>query len=34
MTISVIISTYKPQAYLWECFDLMVAQTFPKEDLM
>ena len=28
--ISVIIPTYKPQAYLWECLDSMVAQTFPK----
>lgn len=31
MKISVIIPTYKPQAYLWECLDSMVAQTFPKE---
>ena len=30
--ISVIIPTYKPQAYLWECLDSMVAQTFPKEE--
>lgn len=32
MKISVIIPTYKPQAYLWECLDSLVAQTFPKEE--
>lgn len=32
MNISVIIPTYKPQAYLWVCLDSMVAQTFPKEE--
>ena len=32
MKISVIIPTYKPQAYLWECLDSLVAQTFSKED--
>lgn len=32
MKISVIIPTYKPQAYLWECLDSLVSQTFPKED--
>ncbi|MCF2604299.1 glycosyltransferase family 2 protein [Parabacteroides distasonis] len=32
MKIFVIIPTYKPQAYLWECLDSMVAQTFPKEE--
>lgn len=32
MKISVIIPTYKPQDYLWECLDSLVAQTFPKED--
>lgn len=32
MKISVIIPTYKPQAYLWECLDSLVYQTFPKED--
>ena len=32
MNISVIIPTYKPQAYLWECLDSLVLQTFPKED--
>lgn len=31
MKISVIIPTYKPQAYLWECLDSLVIQTFPKE---
>ena len=32
MEISVIIPTYKPQDYLWECLDSLVVQTFPKED--
>lgn len=32
MNISVIIPTYKPQAYLWECLNSLVAQTFPKEE--
>ena len=32
MNISVIIPTYKPQNYLWECLESLVAQTFPKED--
>ena len=32
MKISVIIPTYKPQDYLWECLDSLVAQIFPKED--
>ena len=32
MKISVIIPTYKPQDYLWECLKSLVAQTFPKED--
>lgn len=32
MKISVIIPTYKPQDYLWECLDSLVNQTFPKED--
>lgn len=31
MDISVIVPTYKPQAYLWECLDSLCAQTFPKE---
>lgn len=32
MKISVIIPTYKPQNYLWECLDSLTAQTFPKKD--
>ncbi len=32
MKISVIIPTYKPKAYLWECLDSICKQTFPKED--
>ncbi len=32
LKISVIIPTYKPQGYLWECLDSLVAQTFPKDD--
>lgn len=32
MKISVIIPTYKPQPYLWECLDSLVNQTFPKKD--
>ncbi len=32
ISISVIIPTYKPQGYIWECLDSLVAQTFPKED--
>lgn len=32
MKISVIVPTYKPQAYLWECLDSIYNQTFPKED--
>ena len=31
MEISVIIPTYKPQSYLWECLNSLVNQTFPKE---
>lgn len=30
--ISVIIPSYKPQEYLWECLNSIMAQTFPKED--
>lgn len=30
--ISVIIPTYKPQAYLWECLDSVCSQTFPKKE--
>lgn len=33
MEISVIIPTYKPQGYLWECLDSIAAQTFSPEDL-
>lgn len=32
MKISVIIPTYKPQAYLWECLDSLRNQTFAKSD--
>ena len=32
MKISVIVPTYKPQAYLWECLDSIYNQTFPKLD--
>ena len=29
--ISVIIPTYKPQNYLWECLESLVRQTFPGQ---
>ena len=32
MKISVIVPTYKPQAYLWECLDSIYNQIFPKAD--
>lgn len=32
MKISVIIPTYRPQGYLWECLGSMAYQTFPKSD--
>lgn len=32
MKITVIVPTYKPQAYLWECLDSIYNQTFPKTD--
>lgn len=32
MKISVIIPTYKPKEYLWECLDSLVKQSFKKED--
>lgn len=32
MDISVIIPTYKPKDYLWECLDSLVVQTFPKKN--
>lgn len=31
MKISVIIPTYKPQSYLWECLDSLANQTIPKD---
>ena len=30
--ISVIIPSYKPQDYLWQCLDSICNQTFPKQD--
>lgn len=32
MRVSVIIPTYKPQAYLWECLKTIERQTFSKAD--
>lgn len=32
MKISVIVPTFKPKDYLWECLDSLVAQTFAKDD--
>lgn len=32
MKISVVIPTYKPQSYIWECLDSIKNQTFSKED--
>lgn len=32
MKISVIVPTYKPQAYLWECLESIFNQTLPKSD--
>ncbi len=32
MKISIIIPTYKPKDYLWECLDSIYRQKFPKED--
>lgn len=32
MKISIIVPTYKPQAYLWECLDSIYNQTFPKSE--
>lgn len=32
MKISVIIPTYKPKDYFWECLDSLVQQTFSKDD--
>ena len=32
MKISVIIPTYRPRSYLWECLESLKMQTFPKDD--
>ena len=32
MKISVIIPTYRPKEYLWECFESLEKQAFPKKD--
>ena len=32
MKISVIIPTYKPLSYLWECLNSLIQQTYPKTD--
>lgn len=32
MKISVIVPTYRPKGYLWECLDSVYNQTFPKSD--
>lgn len=32
MRVTVIIPTYKPKDYLWECLDSMARQTFPRQD--
>ena len=32
MKVSVIIPTYKPKDYLWECLNSLVSQTFPYKD--
>ena len=32
MKVSVIVPTYKPQAYLWECLNSIYNQTFPKAE--
>lgn len=32
MKISIIIPSYKPQAWIWECLDSIKNQTFPKEN--
>ena len=32
MKISVIIPTYKPKEYIWECLDSLKSQTFDKKE--
>lgn len=32
MKVSVIVPTYKPQEYLWDCLSSIYSQNFPKED--
>ena len=32
MKISVIVPTYKPKSYIWECLDSIYNQTLPKND--
>lgn len=32
MKISIIVPTYKPQSYIWECLESIYNQTFPKND--
>ena len=32
MKISVVVPTYKPKYYLWECLNSLKEQTFPVDD--
>ena len=32
MKISVIVPSYKPQSYIWECLNSIYNQTFPKTE--
>ena len=32
MKVTVIIPTFKPKEYIWECLDSVANQTFPKDD--